>query len=278
METESMKIKIIVSFFALILIALNGELTIFGEPIQSGLIRLSLPDSTESVWLGSQPILIHNSQCYLGFSRTDSLRQKVIFESKSGFQDTITIIIQEREYNIQYIHNIPQEYVEKPKSEALIERIKKEYETISAVRKNIIHRNQNVYFSAVIRPVEGKISSFFGDQRILNGTPKRPHYGLDIAAPKGALVRACTSGVVVLTGEYFYNGKFVLIDHGLGLSSIYIHLDQIHVHIGQAVSTETIIGTVGSSGRSTGAHLHWGFYWFDKALDPELVLDNYQEN
>jgi len=95
---------------------------------------------------------------------------------------------------------------------------------------------------------------------------------LDIAAPEGTEVLAAAAGKVVLTGDYFYNGKFVLIDHGGGLNSIYIHLKEIDVEIGQFVRQGDKIGEVGSSGRSTGPHLHWGVNWKGKRIDPELLL------
>jgi murein DD-endopeptidase MepM/ murein hydrolase activator NlpD len=168
--------------------------------------------------------------------------------------------------------------VEKPQSSELIARINHEYEIISAVRKNIIFPNKNIYFSNVVQPVSGRFSSAYGDQRILNDTPQRAHYGLDIAAPLGTPVKACADGVVVLHEEFYYNGNFVLIDHGLGMSSIYVHLDEIKVHLGQFVKAGEVIGTVGKSGRASGPHLHWGFYWFDKALDPFLVFESFQAN
>ncbi|NQT65477.1 MAG: M23 family metallopeptidase, partial [FCB group bacterium] len=110
-------------------------------------------------------------------------------------------------------------------------------------------------------------------RRIMNGIPKAPHNGLDIAAPFGTAINAMTTGVVALTGDYYYNGKFVLLDHGGGLSSIYIHMSKLSVEKGDYILKGEKIGEVGSSGRSTGNHLHWGVGWKGKRIDPEIITN-----
>lgn len=122
------------------------------------------------------------------------------------------------------------------------------------------------------RPAAGRLSSRFGLRRIFNGQPRNPHSGLDFAAPAGAPVRAPAAGRVIDTGDYFFNGNTVFIDHGQGLISAYMHLSQIGVHTGQQVSKGERIGAVGSTGRSTGAHLHWTVILNGTPVDPELFL------
>ena len=126
---------------------------------------------------------------------------------------------------------------------------------------------------AFVWPVTGRISGIYGSQRILNGEPRRPHRGVDIAAPAGTPVGAMADGVVALaaTGLYFTGGT-VMIDHGHGLHSLYAHLSEVAVALGQAVRQGEAIGRVGATGRVTGAHLHWGVFWFERALDPALLV------
>lgn len=122
------------------------------------------------------------------------------------------------------------------------------------------------------RPADGRLSSRFGLRRIFNDQPRNPHNGLDFAAPAGAPVRAPAAGRVIDTGDYFFNGNTVFIDHGQGLISVYMHLSQIAVRAGQPITKGEKIGAVGSTGRSTGAHLHWTVILNGTPVDPELFL------
>ena len=126
--------------------------------------------------------------------------------------------------------------------------------------------------TAFARPAAGRLSSRFGLRRIFNGQPRNPHSGLDFAAPAGAPVRAPATGKVADTGDYFFNGNTVFIDHGHGLISAYMHLSHIAVRPGQQVARGEVIGAVGSTGRSTGAHLHWTVILNGTPVDPELFL------
>jgi murein DD-endopeptidase MepM/ murein hydrolase activator NlpD len=253
------------------------DVHIKGKIIESGLIEVSVPDSVVKILLNKREIPFLDNKCYIGFARKDSLVQEIVFTYENNSVQHLPLILEERTYHLQYIDQIPSEYVEKPIAPELISRINKESKIISAVRKNIIFPNKNLYFDKMIQPVSGRYSSAYGDQRILNNTPQRPHYGLDIAAPLGTPVKACADGVVVLHDDFYYNGNFVLLDHGLGLSSIYVHMDEIKVHTGQFVKMGEVVGTVGKSGRATGPHLHWGFFWFENALDPLLVFEAFRK-
>ena len=122
--------------------------------------------------------------------------------------------------------------------------------------------------------MQGRISGRFGNQRVYNGTPKSPHSGMDIAAPKGTPVRAPADGVITFVAPDLYlTGGTVLLDHGHGISSNFLHLSRIDVKVGDVVKQGDVIGAVGATGRATGPHLHWGMSWFDVRIDPLLVLE-----
>ncbi|MBM4309402.1 MAG: M23 family metallopeptidase [Deltaproteobacteria bacterium] len=131
---------------------------------------------------------------------------------------------------------------------------------------------RRLWSDAFLQPVQGRISTPFGVRRFINKQPRNPHSGIDIAAPAGTPVRAASAGIVCLTGEHFFAGKSVYIDHGHAMFSMYFHLDTIDVQNGQSVTQGEIIGRVGSTGRSTGPHLHWGMRLYDTPVDPLSLL------
>lgn len=124
-----------------------------------------------------------------------------------------------------------------------------------------------------MEPVQGKISGRFGSRRVINGQPRKPHSGEDIAAPEGTPVLAMNDGMVRLTADHFFSGKGVIVDHGLGLFSMYFHLSSVEVKHGQVVKKGQVIGKVGSTGRATGPHLHWGVRLNGSRVDPYSLLD-----
>jgi murein DD-endopeptidase MepM/ murein hydrolase activator NlpD len=121
-------------------------------------------------------------------------------------------------------------------------------------------------------PKEYRNSGVFGSRRVFNGKPKSPHKGFDIAAPRGTIFYPVADGKVALTIDSYLNGKMILIDHGYGIYSAYLHSDEMMVKTGDTVSTKTPIGKVGSTGRSSGPHLHLGIYKNDMALNPEFFI------
>jgi len=134
-------------------------------------------------------------------------------------------------------------------------------------------RDTDIHSLGLIQPVDGIYSSSFGLRRFFNDQARNPHSGLDIAAAEGTPIKAATDGIVINTGEYFFNGNTVFIDHGQGMISMYCHMHSIAVEQGQTVAREELIGTVGQTGRVTGAHLHWGVIMNSNMVDPELFLE-----
>ena len=186
----------------------------------------------------------------------------------SGDEETYIFQAEQRDYDTQRIDGLAPRYVSPP--EEVLERIAREREMIAKVRA--VDRVSVDYQSGWEWPVIGPITGVFGSQRILNGEPRQPHYGIDIAAPAGARVRAPADGLVVLAEpDLYYTGVTVIIDHGAGVTSAFLHLESMSVELGEEVERGDTIGRVGSTGRSTGAHLDWRVNWFDRRIDPMML-------
>ena len=179
--------------------------------------------------------------------------------------------VQKRKYNIQKIDGLPKKKVTPP--EEVYARIKKENKLIVDARE--INSNLSFFKEKFILPVDNAIlTGVYGSQRILNGIPKWPHYGLDFAQKKGSPIKAMNNGIATLVEkDLFYTGATLIFDHGHGISTLYMHMDEIFVSKGDHVKKGEIIGTVGSSGRSTGPHLDVRLNWFGTRLDPATILD-----
>jgi murein DD-endopeptidase MepM/ murein hydrolase activator NlpD len=148
-------------------------------------------------------------------------------------------------------------------------RIAREREVTDAVKRRFSETMPDTAFAL---PANGPLSSRFGLRRIFNGQPRNPHAGLDVAVATGAPVRAPAAGVVANTGDYFFNGNTVFVDHGQGLITAYMHLSRIDVRAGQPLKRGDLLGAVGATGRVTGAHLHWAVILNNTAVDPQLFL------
>ena len=180
------------------------------------------------------------------------------------------IAITARDWPIENINGVPPATVNPPK--AIADRIEREQARVVAVRTRDDTRTG--FTQAFIWPVKGRISGRFGNQRVYNGTPKSPHSGMDIAVATGTPVKAPADGVITFAdpGLYLTGGTLVL-DHGHGISSNFLHLSRIDAKVGDVVKQGDVIGAVGATGRATGPHLHWGMNWFDVRIDPLLVLN-----
>ena len=179
--------------------------------------------------------------------------------------------IKKRKYNIQKINGLAKKKVTPP--EEFYARIKRENKLIVDARE--INSDLSFFKEKFILPVDDVIiTGVYGSQRILNGIPKWPHYGLDFAQKKGAPIKAMNNGIVTLSEkDLFYTGATLIFDHGHGISTLYMHMDKIFVSIGDHVKKGEIIGTVGSTGRSTGPHLDVRLNWFGTRLDPATILN-----
>ncbi len=188
----------------------------------------------------------------------------------NGKSEKIVKKVLKRKYNIQRIDGLEESKVTPP--ESVYKRIKEENNRIGKARA--INSDLPFFKNQFIMPVEGIISGVYGSQRILNGKPKWPHYGIDIAAKKGTMIKSSASGVVTLAeDDLYYTGGTIIMDHGHGISTIYSHLENVMVSVGDQINQGDIIGTVGSTGRSTGPHLDFRVNWFQTRLDPMSLLN-----
>ena len=174
-----------------------------------------------------------------------------------------------RKYNIQRIDGLAESKVTPP--ESVYKRIKKENNAIGEARA--INSDLLFFKEKFIMPVEGIISGVYGSQRILNGKPRWPHYGIDIAAKLGTMIKSSGTGVVTMAeDDLYYTGGTIIMDHGHGISTIYSHIENVLVSVGDQINKGDVIGTVGSTGRSTGPHLDFRVNWFQTRLDPMSVI------
>ena len=180
------------------------------------------------------------------------------------------IAVTPRDWPVERIDGVPPDTVNPPP--AIAARIEREQAQVTAARARDDARAD--FAQAFIWPVQGRISGRFGNQRVYNGTPKAAHSGMDIAAPTGTPVKAPAAGVVTFAHPDLYlTGGTVLLDHGHGISSNFLHLSRLDVAVGDRIEQGQVIGAVGATGRATGPHLHWGMNWFDVRIDPLLLLE-----
>ena len=182
------------------------------------------------------------------------------------------LFIGKREWNIEKVDGLPENKVN-PKSKDTLLRIKLEGRKVSSARKRL--SAQNAFLMEFIMPAKGRISGVYGSQRVLNGQPKRPHYGLDIANKVGTKIVSPADGVVTLAEkDLFYSGGTIIIDHGFGINTTYLHMSAIAVKVGQELKQGDLVGKMGSTGRATGSHLDWRLNWHQTRLDPALLNDS----
>lgn len=204
----------------------------------------------------------------LGLGRDAPGRVSVLVK-KGEQQETLSFNVRQREYNIQRIEGVKQKHVTPPA--AVTQRIQQEAAAVKAARKRNDDRTD--FLSHFIWPAKGPITGVYGSQRFYNGTPKSPHYGVDIAGPTGAKVIAPAAGVVTFANDdLYYSGGTLIVDHGHGVSSTFIHLSKLEVAVGDTVKQGDLIARIGASGRATGPHLDWRMNWFNERLDPQLLF------
>ena len=203
-----------------------------------------------------------------GAGRDEHGPLQVSVAAPNGHRSTVRITITPRDWPIERIEGVPPKTVNPPPE--LAARIEREQAEVTAARNRDDARED--FLNGFVWPVQGRISGRFGNQRIYNGEPKAPHSGMDIAVPQGTPVRAPAAGIVTFAQPDLYlTGGTILLDHGFGLSSNFLHLSKLEVQVGDHVRQGQVIALSGMTGRATGPHLHWGFNWFGTRLDPLLL-------
>lgn len=245
------------------------EITLSGELKQGGLlVGKTIP--TNMVTLNDKKITVSPHGDYaFGFARDDKQTYKLVITSVNGDRVEKTLVPEKRSYNIQRIEGIKKSIMQpNPKAVA---RSQKDSKQVKKARK--IASSLTYFAEGFIAPIDGTITGVYGSQRVYNGVPKNPHYGLDYAGDIGDPVKAPASGTVLLwVPDMFYSGGTMIIDHGQGVSSTFLHLSNSYVKQGDKVEKGQVVAAVGKSGRATGPHLDWRINWFNVKIDPALVL------
>ena len=208
---------------------------------------------------------------FIAFDREDAIDQQIIFVLNNGEKITAEFKIKKSDYDIQHVNGVMKQYVN-PAPEQ-VEQIKKENAAVVSLRKTSDETNFSS-LSQFIWPAEGQISGIFGSQRVFNGQPRNPHYGVDLALKIGTPIHAPQNGKVILAKKFFLSGNTMIIDHGIGVQSVFMHLDGFKVAEGDSVKQGQVIAASGNTGRTTGPHLHWQVNWYGKKFNAQFLPKN----
>lgn len=240
-----------------------------GEFTQGGLVIGQLKAGQSVSYDGRKLQITSSNQFLLGFGRNAPAEVSIVIYDTDKQSETINLKIIPRNYNIQKLEGVPSNTVTPPSS--VLQRIKQDAASVKQARKLV--SNKQDFLGGFIKPANGPVTGVYGSQRFYNGVPKSPHYGIDYAAPTGTPVIAPADGIITFAhNDLFYSGGTLILDHGHGLSSTFLHLSEILVKPNQVVRSGTVIAKIGATGRATGPHLDWRMNWLNQRIDPELVL------
>jgi len=248
-------------------VVLNGKFT------QGALLRGQAPAGAKVTLNGETVQTNKDGKFVVGFEREAPLHQTLVVKLDNGQKWQRDITLEKREYNIQRIDGLEQKMVSPPAE--VTARIKQDNINVANARSG--NTDLDALFTRFEWPAKGVISGVYGSQRILNGVPKWPHYGLDIANETGTPVYAPVDGVVTMANDLYYSGNTLILDHGMRVFSTFLHMDTITVEVGETVKQGEQIGTIGSTGRSTGPHLDWRINLGNTRLDPQTIISGSPE-
>ncbi len=240
-----------------------------GQLVQGALLRgRTQPDAR--VWIDDRQLNLTATGDFafgFGYDRVNPATLKIQRAGEAAEEQKITLA--KRDYKIQRISGLPDKFVDPPAS--VLARIERENKLIGAARAS---DTDEAWFAGEFDwPVKGPMTGVYGSQRILNGVPKRPHFGVDIAAGEGTPIHAPIGSIVAMAEpDLYFTGGTVILDHGRGVSSSYLHMSRLDVKVGDRVAKGDVIGAIGKTGRATGPHLCWRLNWFQERLDPALVV------
>lgn len=237
-----------------------------------GALVIGHADAGDAVQVDGQPLRVSADGSFVfGIGRNATADITVLVGSPDATPATYRVAVTARDWPVERVNGVPPKTVNPPPEIAA--RIQREQQRVAAARKRDDARDG--YEQAFIWPVKGRISGRFGNARVYNGqAAPSGHSGMDIAVPKGTPVKAPAAGIITFADPDLYlTGGTVLLDHGHGVSSNFLHLSRIDVKVGDQIAQGQVIGAVGATGRATGPHLHWGMSWFTTRVDPLLVLE-----
>ena len=264
------KIKFRLFFLIIFLISAHSNAIEFEGKFLQGHYIVGITNPSAKIIIDKKEVKVSNDGYFVFGIDRDRKFDLTITKIQNGKKEKIIKKVLKRKYNIQRIDGLEESKVTPP--ESVYKRIKDENNKIGKARS--INSDLPFFKNQFIMPVEGIISGVYGSQRILNGKPKWPHYGIDIAAKQGTMIKSSGSGIVTMAeDDLYYTGGTIIMDHGHGISTIYSHLENVMVTVGDKINQGDIIGTVGSTGRSTGPHLDFRINWFQTRLDPMSVLN-----
>lgn len=249
-----------------------GEcISLAGQPTQGALLFGQVAPGAELRLDGRDVPVLADGRFMVGLGRDAPATMTLQMLGEVSCEQPIRIA--QRQYRIQRVNGVPQRTVTPPPEQ--LARIRRERALVSAAKAKRYWRPD--WFAALsegfVWPAQGPISGVYGSQRIYNGEPGNPHYGVDIAVPTGTPVRAPGPGIVTLAEpDLFYSGGTVILDHGYGLSSSFLHMSRVDVAVGEELRAGDLIGAVGATGRATGPHLDWRMSWHNQRVDPQLLV------
>lgn len=262
--------KIAAILISMLLSMSSIALELKGEWQQGGVIIGKVPQRTQVEYYGKKLQLSPAGEFVIGLGRDAASQASIVTIDSNGQRQEHKFVVKQRAYKIQKVTGVPQQTVEP--DPAQVERAKREAQMAADARKGDLPLT---FFAQKFQwPLIGPVTGVYGSQRFYNGVPNSPHYGVDIAKPVGTLVKAPAGGVVTLVHpDMFFSGGTLIIDHGHGLSSTFIHLSEVLVKKGDAITQGQTIAKVGKTGRATGPHLDWRMNWFEERVDPQLLVD-----
>jgi len=238
-----------------------------GDFIQGGLVRGRVAHDAGVYLDGERVRVARDGRFVIGFGRDAAARFVLRAVAPDGPAEERILAVEQRTYTVERINNLDADKVNPPPQ--AFRRIRDERRLIAGARRRAFDHAD--CFGGFVWPLKNRITGVYGSARILNGEPRSPHYGVDIAGPEGAVVRAPAGGVVTLVHDMYFSGKTLVLDHGYGVSSTFLHLHKALVKNGERVEQGAPIGEVGATGRATGPHLDWRVNWLGRRLDPQLL-------
>ncbi|MDG1200493.1 MAG: M23 family metallopeptidase [Porticoccaceae bacterium] len=269
--------RVRLSVVSLMLVCLAATLKLQASPMvlqgslqQGSLLLGTVEKGSRAVYRDRALPVTASGQFLLGLGRDAPASIELRIVDSEGLQTVQKYEVAKRDYRIQRVNGVPSKTVDPSASD--LARIRNDSALVASARREITSKED--FLDGFQLPLDGPITGVYGSQRVYNGVPKSPHYGVDYAAPTGTQVLSPAAGIVRLAHrDLFYSGGTLIVDHGHGLSSSFLHLSDVLVAEGTRVSRGQPIAKVGATGRATGPHLDWRMNWHNERIDPQLVLE-----